>query len=85
MIETTNFGVLKRSLMTWHPIKKEKKKQHQGQNIKSFMVGPTATSLVITLISALAHFPFFNSTVKEALNWEKLFIALGAILGDAPT
>lgn len=42
--------------------KKRKKIQHQGQNIKSFMVEPTATSLMIALISALTH--FFQSKIS---------------------
>ena len=67
MIETTNFGTLKRPLMTWHSIKKEKKIQHQGLNIKLFLVWTTDTSLVIALISALTHFPM-HSTVIETTN-----------------
>ena len=51
--------------------KKRKKIQPQGQNMKSFLVGPTAASLVIALISALTHFPM-HSTMIETTNFGTL-------------
>ena len=44
--------------------KKRKKIRHQGQTIKSFQVGPTATSLVIALITAFTHFPIHSTMIE---------------------
>mgnify|MGYP003702902211 CR=1 FL=1 len=44
--------------------KKRKKIQYQDQNIKSFLGGPTATSLALALISALTHFPMHSKMIE---------------------